>query len=95
MMSEKIPMIGKRLLLLGLSLLSTSVFAEMRLNMPRGVTPLSQEIYDLHMLIFMICVGIGIVVFGALFYALIRHRKAAGHEAATFHANAGFIRIIR
>ena len=36
------------------------------LNLPRGVTPYSREVYDLHMLVLWICVGIGVVVFGAI-----------------------------
>lgn len=61
--------------------------AEMPLNMTQGVTALSQEIYDLHMLIFWICVAIGIVVFGIMFYAIIKHRKSKGAVAAQFHDN--------
>lgn len=55
------------------------------LNLPVGVTPLSREAYDLHMLIMWICVIIGIVVFGAMFWSMMHHRKAAGREAAQFH----------
>ncbi len=55
------------------------------LNMPVGVTEISQKVYDLHMLIFTICVIIGVVVFGAMFWSIIHHRRAAGHEAAQFH----------
>ena len=55
------------------------------LNMPVGVTSISREIYDLHMLIFWICVGIGVVVFGAMLYSMIAHRKSVGHEPANFH----------
>jgi cytochrome c oxidase subunit II len=55
------------------------------LNMPRGVTEISGTIYDLHMLILWICVVIGIVVFGAMFWSLIHHRKSAGFKPATFH----------
>ncbi|MEQ8858230.1 MAG: cytochrome c oxidase subunit II [Pseudomonadales bacterium] len=53
--------------------------------MPRGVTETSQSIYELHMLIFWICVIIGIVVFGAIFWSLVHHRKSRGHEPAQFH----------
>ena len=53
--------------------------------MPVGVTPISREVYDLHMLILWICVWIGVVVFGAMFYSMIMHRKARGAEAAQFH----------
>ena len=55
------------------------------LNMTPGVTEISKSIFDLHMLIFWICVVIGVVVFGIMFWSLIHHRKAAGAEAATFH----------
>jgi cytochrome c oxidase subunit 2 len=55
------------------------------LNMTPGVTEISQSIFDLHMLIFWICVVIGVGVFGVMFWSLIHHRKAAGAEAATFH----------
>ena len=53
--------------------------------MPVGVTSTSREIYDLHMLIFWICVAIGVVVFGAMLYSMIAHRKSVGHEPANFH----------
>ena len=59
--------------------------ADWALNMPRGVTPLAHEAYDLHMLIMWICVIIGIIVFGAMFWSIWQHRKAAGYEAAQFH----------
>lgn len=56
-------------------------------NMPRGVTDVSGEIYSLHMLIFWICVAIGVVVFGVMFYSLFRFRRAKGAKAANFHEN--------
>ena len=59
------------------------VFAD-ELNMPVGVTSTSREIYDLHMLIFWICVAIGVVVFGAMLYSMIAHRKSVGHEPRAF-----------
>jgi len=55
------------------------------LNMTRGVTEVSATIYDLHMLILWICVVIGVVVFGAMFWSLIHHRRSAGFKPATFH----------
>ncbi|MFA9459329.1 cytochrome c oxidase subunit II [Thiohalorhabdus methylotrophus] len=55
------------------------------LNMPEGVTPISGEVYNLHMLILWICVAIGIVVFGTMIYSIIRFRKRDGAEAAQFH----------
>ncbi len=55
------------------------------LNMPVGVTEVSRIVYDLHMLIFWICVAIGIIVFGAMFYSILMHRKSRGVTASTFH----------
>jgi len=55
------------------------------LNLTQGVTPISREVYDLHMLILWICVVIGVVVFGVMIYSIIRFRKAKGAEAAQFH----------
>lgn len=61
--------------------------ADYTLNLMRGVTQVSNEIYDLHMLILWICVFIGIAVFGTMFYSIFHHRKSKGHKAAQFHEN--------
>ena len=58
--------------------------ADWALNMPKGVTELSAETYDLHMMVFWWCVAIGIVVFGVMIISLIKHRKSKGVEPATF-----------
>ena len=55
------------------------------LNMRQGVTDISRSVYDLHMLIFWICVVIGVVVFGLIFWSVIHHRKSAGAVPAQFH----------
>jgi len=55
------------------------------LNLPVGVTPISRDVYDLHMLMLWICVIIGIIVFGAMFVSILLHRRAAGHKPAQFH----------
>lgn len=55
------------------------------LNMTRGVTEVSRQIYDIHMIILWLCVVIGVLVFGVMFYSVIVHRKAAGYKAANFH----------
>jgi len=48
------------------------------LNMPKGVTTLSGEIYWLHMVILLICVIIGVLVFGWMIYSLVKFRKSQG-----------------
>src|SRR5690606_36264689 len=55
------------------------------INMTPGVTEVSRQIYDLHMIIFWICVVIGVVVFAIMFYSMIVHRKSKGYKAANFH----------
>jgi cytochrome c oxidase subunit 2 len=71
-----------------LGLLATATAnADWALNMPRGVTKLSEETYDLHMLIFYVCCVIGVLVFGVMIYSLFQHRKSKGVEAATFSHN--------
>ena len=64
---------------------SNGALAAWDLNLPVGVTPISRIVYDLHMLILWICVAIGVVVFGIMFISIVRHRKAAGAQAAQFH----------
>lgn len=54
-------------------------------NMTQGVTEISGKVYELHMLIFYICCAIAFVVFGVMFYSILRHRKSKGAVAAHFH----------
>ncbi len=59
------------------------------LNLKTPVTPLAQEIFDLHTIILLICLVIFVVVFGVMFYSIFKHRKSKGHEAHQFHENTG------
>lgn len=70
-----------------LALFAGNACADLTINMPVGVTEISHKIYQLHMVIFGICVVIGVLVFGVMFYALIFHRKSTGRQAAQFHEN--------
>jgi len=67
------------------SLFSSSVWADMQLNLTKGVTEISSEVYDLHMLVMYICTAIGLVVFGAMFWSMAFHRKSKGAKSADFH----------
>ena len=58
---------------------------EMRLNLTKGVTDVSHQVYDLHMIIFYICCVIGLVVFGLMFWSIYHHRKSKGAKPANFH----------
>ncbi|MFK7993045.1 MAG: cytochrome c oxidase subunit II [Granulosicoccus sp.] len=55
------------------------------LNMPKGVTEISNEVYTLHMRIFYICCAIGAAVFGVMIVSMFLHRKSRGAKPATFH----------
>ncbi|MGV6827344.1 MAG: cytochrome c oxidase subunit II, partial [bacterium] len=62
-----------------------SASADYALNLMEGVTETSRTVYDLHMIILWICVAIGVVVFGAMIYSIVYHRKSKGAVAAQFH----------
>lgn len=82
-------LIYRFIVFLSLGLLAFPVFATPGINMPYGVTPVSKEIYQLHMAAFYICCVIGAIVFGVLIYALIKFRKSKGAQAAHFHEHLG------
>ena len=58
-----------------------------QLNMTRGVTETSAEVYQLHMIILWICIIIGLLVFGAMAVAMVKFRKSKGAVAATWSHN--------
>lgn len=68
---------------------SFGVFASPPVNMPVGVTPLSREIYGLHMAAFYVSCGIGVIVFGALILLLIKYRRSKGAQPHDIHAHLG------
>ena len=58
-----------------------------RYNLQEPQSIIAHEIYDLHTLIMWIIVGIFVVVFGAMTYSIVMHRKSVGHKAEQFHEN--------
>ncbi|HET9819063.1 MAG TPA: cytochrome c oxidase subunit II [Rhodanobacteraceae bacterium] len=58
-----------------------------QLNMPKGVTPVSHQIWDLHMAALWVCVALGIIVFGVMFVAMFRFRKSRGAVPETWTHN--------
>ncbi len=61
-----------------------SAHAEYGLNLTKGVTQFSEEVYGLHMTVFWVCVVIAILVFGAMIYSMFAHRKSKGVTAEQF-----------
>ena len=74
--------------------LCAPTWAEYGLNLTRGVTPISAEVYDLHMLIFWICVAIAVVVFSILIWAIVFFRKSRGAVADTTLTHSTRLEII-
>ena len=66
---------------------SRSALAEYAYNLQVPASQVAQDVFQLHNLIMLVCLGIFVVVFGAMFYSLIKHRKSVGHQAAHFHEN--------
>ncbi len=76
--------------LIALSLLLSGQLAQASwsdVNMREGVTEISRQVYELHMIILIVCTVIGILVFGTMIVSMLLHRKSLGAKAATFHEN--------
>jgi cytochrome c oxidase subunit II len=71
-----------------LLLVSSLVWAQAKYNLQEPQTEVARQMYDLHTTILVICLVIFVGVFVMMFYSVIRHRKAVGHQAAQFHENA-------
>jgi|TARA_B110000503_G_scaffold5055_1_gene6767 cytochrome c oxidase subunit II len=71
-------------IILALLLMPFAAIADWGLNMTQGVTPISQEIYDMHMLTLWVVTIIGILVFGVMFWSIFHHRKSKGVKPAKF-----------
>jgi cytochrome c oxidase subunit II len=67
--------------------ISPPVLAEYAYNLQTPASEVAQHVFQLHNLIMLVCLGIFVVVFGAMFYSLFKHRKSVGHKAAHFHEN--------
>jgi cytochrome c oxidase subunit 2 len=73
--------------MLGSALMAGTARAAKEYNLQPPVTPIGEQIYDLHIYIMWICVVIFIGVFAVMFYSIFAHRRSKGHQAAQFHEN--------
>ena len=55
------------------------------LDLRAGVTDMSQRILDLHHMSLWVCVIVGVIVFGAMFYSIFAHRRSRHPKPAQFH----------
>jgi cytochrome c oxidase subunit 2 len=60
---------------------------EAKFGLQTPQTIVAHQIYDLHTIILGICIVIAVVVFGFMFYAIVRHRRSVGHQANPFDGN--------
>ena len=68
-------------------LVSAAIRADYHVDILPPVTPVSRDIYALHFGILWVCVAIFIVVFGAMFWSVFKHRRSQGAKASQFHEN--------
>jgi cytochrome c oxidase subunit II len=78
---------GLRLSAAAAALLAAGAALANQYNLEAPQSIIAREIYDLHTLIMWIIAAIFVVVFGAMTYAIVMHRKSVGHQAAQFHEN--------
>ena len=71
-------------LFLVLFFIPLNVLADWTLNLREGATPISQEIYNMHMVTLWVVTIIGILVFAVMFWSIFHHRKSKGAKAAKF-----------
>jgi cytochrome c oxidase subunit 2 len=82
-------MLSNRLRALASTLLAAplAALADYHVDILPPVTPVAREIYTLHWGILWVCVAIFVVVFGAMFWSIYKHRRSMGAKAAQFHEN--------
>lgn len=61
--------------------------AAMQINFQSPQSEIARQIVDLHTWLLYIIAVICVIVFGTMFYAIVRHRKTRGHAPANFHKN--------
>lgn len=86
LMNRKISVLAVVAIALGVACASPA-WSALQFNMPYGATTGSHEIYHLHMLILYVCIAIGVIVYGAMIYAIVKFRKSAGAKPAQFTHN--------
>ncbi|WPB59521.1 cytochrome c oxidase subunit II [Xylophilus sp. GOD-11R] len=63
-----------------------------QLNLPVGVTKISEDQHLLHSGMLITCTVIFVAVFAVMFYSIWKHRKSKGYQAANFHESV-FVEI--
>lgn len=56
-----------------------------QLNLHPPVTKIAEDIHWLNWFMLITCAVIFVLVFGVMFYSILKHRKSLGHKPASFH----------
>lgn len=62
-----------------------NVCAAISMDLREGVTDMSRRIQTLHHITLGVCIVVGIIVFGAMFYSIFAHRRTRNPVPARFH----------
>jgi cytochrome c oxidase subunit 2 len=73
------------------ALLPALAQADFSWNFPTPVTPIGRETLHMHNEFMLIITALFVVVFAIMIYSMIKHRKSAGHEPATFSGPTGSV----
>ena len=79
----------KHLRALGLlaALSASAAFADYHVDILPPASPTAQDAYQLHWGVMYVCIAIFVIVFGAMFWSIFKHRRSQGAQAAQFHEN--------
>jgi len=72
----------------------TNAWAGYDFNIPQPGTPISQQIYGLHMYILFVCAAIFVIVFSLMFYSIFKFRKSKGVKPDVNFHESTLIEII-
>ena len=64
---------------------------ESKFGLQTPQSTIAHQIYDLHAMVLAICIAIAVVVFGAMIYSIVRHRRSLGREAKQFQDNKALV----
>ncbi len=66
---------------------ATAASADYHVDILPPASPTALEAYNLHWGVMYVCVAIFVIVFGAMFWSIFKHRRSQGAKAAQFHEN--------
>jgi cytochrome c oxidase subunit 2 len=56
-----------------------------QINLDSPASIIAEQQHWLHSFMLLVCLAIFVVVFGVMFYSILKHRKSLGHKAENFH----------